>query len=65
MKPEINSYVRTPRFCSVKIHAIFTDEAEARICGYTEPTYYRGDYKVLGKSIGNNCMVFAAVTNRD
>lgn len=61
MKPEINAYVRTPRFCTVKINAIFADKEEALALGYTEPTYFKGDFEVRGKSIGANRMVFAAI----
>lgn len=46
---KIGDYVSTPRFCTVKINAIFADENEARKCGYTEPTYYSGnDYSMAG-----------------
>ena len=58
----IGDYVRTPRFCTVRIDAIFSKEQEARSCGYTEPTYYRGtDYTILGKSLDAYHMIFAAV----
>ncbi len=59
---KIGDYVRTPRFCTVKISAIFSDKIEAYKCGYTEPTYYKGsDYIILGKSVDMYSMVFAAV----
>ncbi len=62
---KIGDYVNTPRFCRVKIKAMFADEQEARDCGYNEPTYYRGeDYTVLGKSLDMYSMVFAAVPRR-
>lgn len=61
MTPEINAYVRTPRFLNVRLNAIFADKEEAMLAGYTEPTYYKGDFEVRGKHIGHNCMVFAAI----
>lgn len=58
----IGDYVSTPRFCTVKIDAMFTDESEASKCGYTELTYYRGnDYIILGKSLDMYHMSFAAI----
>lgn len=54
-------YIYTPRFCNVRIEEVFENRDEAIESGYTEPTHYRGDYDVLGKSIGVNRMVFAAV----
>lgn len=52
----------TPRFCTVKIEAVFTSTKEARKNGYTEPTHYHKDgYTILGKSTSINHMVFAAV----
>lgn len=38
-------------------HTIFADaafatEAKARAAGFREPTYYKGDYIILGKSLG-------------
>ena len=36
---KLGDKVMTPRFCTVKITAMFEDEQEARKCGYTEPTY--------------------------
>lgn len=54
-------YIYTPRFCNVRIEEVFENRDEAMENGYTEPTHYRGDYDVLGKSIGVNRMVFAAV----
>ena len=54
-------YIYTPRFCNVRIEEVFENRDEAMENGYTEPTHYKGDYDVLGKSIGVNRMVFAAV----
>lgn len=54
-------YVRTPRFCTVQIETVFQNEEAAREQGYTEPTHYDdGAFGILGKSIGENRMVFAA-----
>lgn len=54
-------YIFTPRFCTVKIEQVLSKEA-AREHGFTEPTHYRDNqYEILGKSIGLNRMVFAAV----
>lgn len=53
-------YVYTPRFCTVKIAEIFESEKEAAEHGYTEPTYYKGEYDVLGKSLDMYHMIFAA-----
>lgn len=52
--------VSTPRFCTVKIEEVFTTTEEARKNGYTEPTHYRGDFEVLGKSLDVYHMEFAA-----
>lgn len=58
-------YIYTPRFCNVRIEEVFENRDEARENRYTEPTHYKGDYDVLGKSIGINRMVFAAVKKGD
>ncbi len=59
---KLGDKVMTPRFCTVKITAMFEDEQEARKCGYTEPTYYRGeDYIILGKSLDMYHMRFCAI----
>ena len=58
---KIGESIYTPRFCTVQITAIFAEEAEARRCGYTEPTYYKGEYIILGRSLDQYCMAFAAV----
>jgi hypothetical protein len=52
--------VNTPRFLTVKIEDVLNPE-QAREQGYTEPTHYDGEYRILGKSTGLNRMVFAAV----
>lgn len=54
-------YVYTPRFCRVQIAEVFENKEIAKANGYTEPTYYKGEYDVLGKSEGVNKMVFCAV----
>lgn len=62
MEIKVGTLIWTPRFCTVKISAVFDDEREARVCGYTEPTYYEGsDCIVLGKSIDMYHMKFAAI----
>ena len=53
-------YVYTPRFCTVKIEEVFESETEARENGYTEPTHYQGEYKIVGKSLDMYHMKFAA-----
>lgn len=58
---KIGDTIYTPRFCTVRIEEVFETKDEAKTNGYTEPTYYKGDYDVLGKSIGVNRMAFAAV----
>lgn len=57
----IGDKVFTPRFCTVRIEEIFETGKEARAAGYTEPTYYEGEYDVRGKSLDMYHMVFAAV----
>ena len=58
---KIGDYVYTPRFCTVKIKEIFASEVEARKNGYNEPTHYKGEYTILGKSLDVYSMEFAAV----
>ena len=58
---KIGDSVDTPRFCTVRIKAIFENEAEARAAGFCEPTYYEGDHIILGKSLDMYHMEFAAV----
>ena len=52
--------VFTPRFCTVRIEEVFESAKAAADAGYTEPTYYQGEYGVAGKSIDEYHMVFAA-----
>ena len=54
-------YVYVPRFCTVRIEEVFESRNDAKENGYTEPTHYKGNFDVLGKSLGINKMVFAAV----
>ena len=57
--------IETPRFLQVRIEDVLT-ETEAREQGYTEPTHYKNaEYKILGKHIGINRMVFAAVAKEE
>ena len=61
---KIGDYAYTPRFCTVRISAVFASEAEARENGYCEPTYYKGNYVILGKALDMYSMEFAAVPKR-
>ena len=60
---KIGDSVYTPRFCTVRISEIFASEAAARAAGFCEPTHYKGDYVILGKSLDMYHMEFAAVPN--
>lgn len=55
--------VRTPRFLTVTIKEVYESREDATRDGFTEPTHYTNDrqYDILGKSIGINRMIFAAV----
>lgn len=55
--------VHTPRFGNVIIEDVFDTKYEARENGYTEPTYYDGNFEVFGKSLDMYHMVFAATKN--
>ncbi|MDR0287181.1 MAG: hypothetical protein LBI03_05690 [Clostridiales bacterium] len=59
-------WINTPRFLKVEIKTVLT-KAEAREQGFTEPTHYWDDpeYDILGKNIGTNRMIFAAVIKED
>lgn len=61
---KVGDSVYTPRFCTVRIKAVFATEAEARSAGYCEPTGYKGDHIILGKSLDMYCMEFADVPRR-
>lgn len=58
---KIGDSVYTPRFCTVRIDAIFATTQEARAAGFSEPTYYKGDHVFLGKVLDMYSMEFAAV----
>ena len=58
---KVGDRIYTPRFCTVRIKEVFETEEEARENGYKEPTYYKGDYEILGKSLDMYNMLFAAV----
>lgn len=53
-------YIYTPRFCTVQIEKVFRSRENAVKAGITEPTYYRGEYEIVGKSQNRYEMVFAA-----
>ena len=58
---ELDQWVNTPRFCKVRINAILK-LSDATELGYTEPTHYDNPgWMILGRHIGTNRMVFAAV----
>lgn len=49
---------------SIQFHgfrAIFTTVAEAHTNGFREPTYYKGEYTILGKVLDAYHMEFAAI----
>lgn len=58
-------YVRTPRFCTVKIEKVFRNKENAYKAGFKEPTHYthknNDGYDVLGRQIDMYHMEFAAV----
>ncbi len=58
---KVGDLVETPRFLKVRISEVFDSVQEARKAGFVESTDYRGDFKILGKSIDLYHMVFAAV----
>ncbi len=59
----IGDWIDTPRFCKVRIDAIFADAAEAAQAGYTEPTHFRdSEWIIKGKSIDRYTMRFAAIS---
>lgn len=54
-------YVNTPRFLKVRLEAVYGCPEELYAEGYKEPTHYKNnEYTILGKSIGENRMLFAA-----
>ena len=59
---ELGTKIYTPRFCTVKISAIFEDKSDAVKCGYTEPTYAEIDgWDIRGKSLDMYHMKFCAI----
>ena len=60
----IGDRVETPRFCTVTIAEIFDDQETAYKAGFQEPSYYKGDFEIYGKSLDQYHMVFAAVKPR-
>ena len=62
---KIGDRVDTPRFCTVTIAEIFDDKVMAYEAGFREPSYYRGDYEIYGKSLDCYHMIFAAVRARE
>ena len=44
---KIGDSVYTPRFCTVRIDAIFATTAEARVAGFSEPTHFKGDHVIV------------------
>lgn len=50
---KIGDSVYTPRFCTVRIAAVFKNEMEARAAGFCEPTYYKGDHIICGEKPGS------------
>jgi len=54
--------VKTPRFLNVKISEVFESQRAASREGFIESTHYNSqEYDILGKHIGENRMIFAAV----
>ena len=59
----IGDRVYTPRFCTVRVKALFDSRQEAEQAGFTEPTYYEdpsATFGVSGKSLDMYHMEFAA-----
>lgn len=73
----IGMTVYTPRFCTVRIDAIFSTYAAARRAGFDEDTHYGmcdnwGRFlpeclpvRIVGRMIGENRMEFAVCPRRD
>ena len=57
--PKVGDYVNTPRFLQVRISKVFDSYEDIVRAGFTEPTHFRGDFKVNGKSIDMYTMKFA------
>ncbi len=56
--PTIGDYIRTERFCTVRISAVFPTAHEARVAGFNEPTYTGN---IFGKVLDGYHMLFAYV----
>ena len=63
--PEVGARIETPRFLTVHIKEVFDSYDDMVHAGYTEPTHYRGDFWVNGKSIDEYHMHFACSPNPD
>lgn len=63
--PNVGDYVDTPRFMTVDIAEVFDSYEDMIRAGYTEPTHFRGDFKVNGKSKDQYHMTFACSPNPD
>lgn len=58
---KIGDRIFTPRFCTVKIKAVFNSAEDARKHGFTETTHYKNpEWNVVGKSVDQYHMEFAA-----
>ena len=50
---KVGDSIYTPRFCTVKIAAVYEDRAQAYTDGFNEPSHYKDtDYDILGKPTG-------------
>lgn len=61
--PKVGDTVNTPRFLKVTIREVFDSYDDMIRAGYKEPTHYRGDFWVNGKSIDEYHMRFACSPN--
>lgn len=60
MEMKVGQRYNTPRFCTVRICAMFNSRKEAEDAGFKEPTYWDNDvYGILGRSIDMYHMEFA------
>ena len=60
---KVGDWIQTPRFCGVRIKAVYDSKEEAYENGFTEPTYYEDSegYEILGRSLDLYHMQFVAV----
>ena len=63
--PNVGDAIMTPRFMTVHIKEVFDSYDDMVRAGYKEPTHYRGDFWVNGKSIDEYHMHFACSPNPD